>query len=853
MKFDPEDPRLSAYAFGELDTAERTEVEALLARDADARRFVDELRATASELERELAAEPKLELSVQQRATIAAEAIGSRPILSLGRARLRWYGGLAAAAGIAAAALVGYRLMRDEPGSMPFTHSLDGQESWLAGGTPAPAESPAVPNNLLAKNEPSNRAAARLAAKASISAAPIRQGELENVRQNLGDAVSSLDSLEEKLGAVQSGSTPSAGLIYDDGQKKDLSELSNDEIARLRSLGYAGGNDSELSTAIGVSVQARGSKGTNHGPGNSVPPGSGGNGASLSSRGATMPVAPATGGVPTGDSAGGTLTTDMLYAANAPAGSAGELAAGRPLRPGFNSLTTGADDFFARRFDLDAKQAGETYSKRKEGGEFNTESYDSIAENPFKLAKDDPLSTFSIDVDTASYSNVRRMLVQENRLPSPGAVRIEEMLNYFRYAYPAPDGPEPFSVTTEVGSAPWSPNHRLVRIGLRGRDIPVADRKQNNLVFLLDVSGSMDEPSKLPLVQRSLRLLVEQLDERDRVAIVVYAGSEGLALPSTSCMSKATILNAVDLLKAGGSTNGGAGIKLAYKVARENLLKDGTNRVVLCTDGDFNVGVSSDDELVRLVEEERKSGVFLSVLGFGSGNLKDSKMEKLADKGNGNYAYVDTLAEARKVLVAEMGGTLIPIAKDVKLQLEFNPSYVQAWRLVGYENRVLAHQDFKDDTKDAGELGAGTCVTALYEIVPTGVPFEAPSVDPLRYQQPLVPTITGASGELLYLKLRYKQPNSDTSTELSYTAVDKHLSVQETSVDFKFAASVAGFGMLLRKSQFLGAGFDIGNVQRLALEGLGDDKEGYRSEFATLVAKARMLWPQPDKTTSGVK
>ncbi|MBM3976015.1 MAG: VWA domain-containing protein [Planctomycetes bacterium] len=486
---------------------------------------------------------------------------------------------------------------------------------------------------------------------------------------------------------------------------------------------------------------------------------------------------------------------------------------------------------------------------------FNRESYAHVPENDFRLSKDDPLSTFSIDVDTASYSNVRRMLVQENRLPEPGAVRIEEMLNYFRYAYPAPEGTTPFSVTTEIGSAPWAPNHRLVRIGLRGKDIPVAERKQNNLVFLLDVSGSMDDPAKLPLVQRSLRLLVEQLDERDRVAIVVYAGSEGLVLPSTSCMSKAAILCAIDNLKAGGSTNGGAGIKLAYKTARENLLKGGTNRVVLCTDGDFNVGTTSEDELVRLIEEERKSGVFLSVLGFGSGNLQDSKMELLADKGNGNYAYVDSLEEARKVLVAEMGGTLIPIAKDVKLQIEFNPSYAQAWRLIGYENRVLAHQDFKDDTKDAGELGAGTTVTALYEVVPNGVPFEIPGVDPLRYQQPSVPTIAGASGELLYVKLRYKQPDGDTSTETSVPVSDRGLSVHEASTDFKFAASVAGFGMLLRKSVHIGEAFDIGDVQRLAVEGLGLDKEGYRSEFATLVAKARTLWPQqaPEPAPSGVK
>ncbi len=462
------------------------------------------------------------------------------------------------------------------------------------------------------------------------------------------------------------------------------------------------------------------------------------------------------------------------------------------------------------------------------------EGYSRINENDFRAALDHPLSTFSIDVDAASYANVRRFLNQ-GTLPPKDAVRIEELINYFRYDYPEPSGEDPFSITAEAGECPWRPAHRLVRIGLKSRSIDAAALPPNNLVFLIDSSGSMQSEDKLPLLKRAFGLLVEQLREVDRVSIVAYAGAAGLVLPPTSGALKKDILAALDRLEAGGSTAGGAGIALAYQVASENLLPKGNNRVILATDGDFNVGLSSEGELTRLIEEKRHLGVFLSVLGFGTGNVQDSKMEQLADKGNGNYAYVDTLSEARKVFVQELGATLLTVAKDVKLQVEFNPAKVKAYRLIGYENRALKAEDFNDDKKDAGELGAGHNVTALYEIVPAGVDADVPSVDPLKYQAKPKPT---SSGELLTVKFRYKKPDADVSRLITRTLDDKTLAWDKMPGDFKFAASVAGFGMLLHGSKHAGD-LDYAEVERLAKPGLGRDKDGYRAEFLTLVGQAR--------------
>jgi Ca-activated chloride channel family protein len=466
------------------------------------------------------------------------------------------------------------------------------------------------------------------------------------------------------------------------------------------------------------------------------------------------------------------------------------------------------------------------------------EGYAHLDENRFLEVASSPLSTFAIDVDAASYANVRRFL-DSGALPPRGAVRIEELVNYFPYAYDAPWGDAPFAIHTEVAAAPWSPGHRLVRIGIQGRRIDTAELPPSNLTFLVDVSGSMNDPRKLPLLKSALRLLVEQLREEDRVAIVVYAGAAGVVLPSTSGADRGAILGALERLEAGGSTAGGQGLRLAYRVARESFRRGGNNRVILATDGDFNVGVSSDAEMVRLVEEERGDGIFLTVLGFGTGNYQDAKMEALADHGNGNYAYVDGLAEARKVLVTEMGGTLVTIAKDVKVQVEWNPALVASYRLIGYENRLLAAEDFNDDRKDGGELGAGHSVTALYEVVPRGAEGGRSGVDPLRYQR-AVPRAAAASGELLTVKLRYKEPTGDESRLLARTLADRPTPMEAASADFRFAAAVAQWGMLLRGSEHRGEA-SYGSVLSLAGSALGEDRHGYRAEFVTLVQRSRGL------------
>lgn len=471
--------------------------------------------------------------------------------------------------------------------------------------------------------------------------------------------------------------------------------------------------------------------------------------------------------------------------------------------------------------------------------QFNTEAYAHIADNPFIRVADDPRSTFSIDVDTASYSNVRRFL-NTNQLPPRDAVRIEELLNYFTYNDPPPRGEHPVAVTAEVAPAPWNPSHQIARVALKAREIDPSRRPASNLVMLIDVSGSMNEQSKLPLLKAATKLLVDHLGENDRVSIVVYAGASGLALPPTRGDRREVIHQAIERLSPGGSTNGAAGIQLAYQLASDNFIRGGTNRVLLMTDGDFNVGVTSQGDLVRLIESKAKTGVFLSVLGFGMGNLKDSTMESLADKGNGNYAYVDTIREARKVLVEQMGSTLQTVAKDVKLQLEFNPAEVQAFRLIGYENRLLRHQDFNDDTRDAGEMGSGHTVTALYELVPTGASSTISSVDPLKYQRGRTQLRNAPRGELLTVKLRYKLPEGDQSRLLELPVQDRGLSFDRASDDLRFAASVAAFGMILRDSPHKGRS-DLGTVLDIASGARGPDRGGYRAEFLELVRRAQRL------------
>ncbi len=466
------------------------------------------------------------------------------------------------------------------------------------------------------------------------------------------------------------------------------------------------------------------------------------------------------------------------------------------------------------------------------------EKYAEINENPFLEVVRAPLSTFSIDVDTAAYSNIRRYL-NDGQLPPKDAVRIEEMINYFEYDYPQPVGDVPFAVYPEVASCAWNPKHKIEHIGLQGKKVSLDNVPASNLVFLLDVSGSMNEPRKLPLLQDALKILVNQLTAKDRVSIVTYAGNSGLVLPSTSAANKGEILNAINNLQSGGSTNGGAGIQLAYKVAQENFIRDGNNRVILATDGDFNVGLSSDSELVSLIENKRQSGVFLSVLGFGSGNTNDSMMEKLANKGNGNYAYIDSNEEARKALGSQVAGTLYTIAKDVKIQVEFNPAKVSGYRLIGYENRLLADRDFNDDTKDAGEIGAGHTVTAIYEIIPAGQKVENPGVDELKYSR-VEKSETNFSSELMTIKLRYKEPQDDQSKLMSIGVLDRNYSIENASENVRFASAVAQFGLLLRDSRYKGNA-SFSSVKNLASDALGGDLRNYRNEFLGLVNKAKNL------------
>jgi Ca-activated chloride channel family protein len=488
---------------------------------------------------------------------------------------------------------------------------------------------------------------------------------------------------------------------------------------------------------------------------------------------------------------------------------------------------------------LPAVGLGASRTEMEAPEDFNTEEYGRIYENEFKDVSQNPLSTFSIDVDNASYTNVRRF-INNNQVPHKDAVRIEEMINYFTYDYPEPKGPHPFTITTEIAACPWKKDHQLIHIGLQGKRLNYEDLRPCNLVFLVDSSGSMSSPNKLPLLQKSLKLLLEKLDDRDKVAIVAYAGSAGLVLPSTPASKKEEIIKALDQLQAGGSTAGGAGIQLAYQVAKENLIPDGNNRVILCTDGDFNVGVSSTGDMVRLIEEKRKDDIYLTICGFGMGNYKDNRMEQISNAGNGNYFYIDNIQEAQKVFVKEMRANLFTIAKDVKIQVEFNPTKVKAYRLVGYENRVLANEDFEDDKKDAGELGAGHTVTALYEIIPADSAEEVKKTGALKYQETKVKDTAASSAEIMTVKFRYKPPKEEKSKLIEHPVIDPGLSLAETSDNFRFSAAVAGFGMLLRDSKFKG-NLTYDAVIELAKASKGKDPEGYRAEFIRLVETCSLL------------
>ncbi len=705
MSIDPNDPKLTAYALGELDDTERAEVEAQLKESEAARQTVNEIRKTAALLTRELKAEPALALSDDQRNAIEAKAEqvyggGKKPAPVKRFSLRRWWIPTSVAASLLIVGFVGYMQL---------------------GG-------------LSRARELSPRLRARLDTEKQL------QG------QRLADASRATSPASRRRRELRP-----VGNV-----RLEVSASAGPSEERLAALGYVGG-------------------------------------------------------------------------------------------------TVAADDAYYLPWSAIESGEGWNHKYSISGPACNTEDYDYIVENPFLAVVHNPLSTFSIDVDTASYANIRRFLNQ-GRLPPPGAVRIEEMVNYFDYDYPLPAGDDPFSVNVEVADCPWKADHILARICIKGQEFEPDERPPANLVFLIDVSGSMRPANKLPLLKEAMEMLVDQLAYDDSVAIVVYAGASGLVLPSTPCEDKGAILSALDRLQSGGSTNGGAGIQLAYDTAVDNFIEGGVNRVLLATDGDFNVGTTSQSELVRMIEEKAKSGVFLSVLGFGMGNYKDSMLEKLADKGNGNYAYIDTANEARKVLVEQIGGTLVTIAKDVKIQIEFNPAEVNAYRLIGYENRMLRAEDFNDDTKDAGEIGAGHTVTAFYEIVPAGVEIDLPDVDPLKYQPAVAETFSveesrrgpkpaAQGGELMTVKLRYKEPDGDTSKLIEMPVTDAGLTLNDMSDDFVFAASVASFGMLLRGSEHSGD-FTYQAVLEMAQASIGEDPFGYRTEFVNLVQRATELQPE---------
>jgi Ca-activated chloride channel family protein len=785
-----DDPRLTAYALGELAGDERAQVAAAVAADPALQAAVEEIRATAVRLTAALAAEP-----LPESAPVILESY--HPVRPSRIFRFPYWTVAALAAAACFAVIIALR-------ELPLAEQAAKQKATaLAGQT---AEKKLV------------------VAEAPIGAAqPSKHIDIQFPKAETADNRQTQPTADQ-FGVVAPNPPPAAAVASLDkiaGGAKDAEE----QVIQMQPFAVKTAEDSAYfatNTLAGSRLRTTLADSSN---------------------------------APAGKPSSGGFTYGALQ--RGVVGGAAMRGAGEPM-----PLTTGGrrgyineqKDFEQQARDLEAKRHLHLPGPR---ADFNTEAYDYVADNDFLAAAENPLSTFSVDVDTASYSNVRRFLLGGRR-PPRDAVRIEELVNYFTYDYTAPRAadPAPFAASLEVAAAPWAPTHRLVRIGLKGRELSTADRPAANLVFLVDVSGSMDEPNKLPLVQESLRMLVEKLKPEDHVAIAVYAGASGLALPSTPVSHRQEILDALDSLHAGGTTNGAMGIQLAYDVAKANFIAGGVNRVILATDGDFNMGVTDRGDLVRLIQEKAKSGVFLTALGFGMGNYKDATLEQLADKGNGAYAYIDSAREARKVLAEQVNGTLAVIAKDVKVQVEFNPAKVQAYRLIGYENRLLKKEDFNNDKIDAGDIGAGHTVTALYEVVPAGVAWKPDAtVDELKYRKPETgdrkaksesSPVSGianpVSQELLTVKLRYKAPDGDTSKLLEFPLTDKNAAFADASGDFKFAAAVASFGMVLRDSPHKGTA-TLAEVLHWAEQGTGSDAGGYRSEFISLVKQAETILP----------
>ena len=806
MKNRVDERKLTDYVLGELSPEETVEIERLLEESAELRAEVDEIRTVTSLLAEELGNEPQEVLDATQRDMIRRQPAKR----ALSRGFFYKVGGGLVAASLVAVVLLNFPALLDK---VTFMHKLTAtvgiEDSSSSRSLPntstetdrvysAPQPVPPVSESL--KDSEGDQRGAEKAPEAEPSGEAVLADRNEPVVPGSRDQEPRPGAVQGKVADQSGGIIPGANVVLRrDGE--EVLQTVTDEAGRFL-LAEVKPGEYEVGASMPGFKEFRGKVEVLEEESVGLE--------------ATLEI--------------GNLTSTVMISSPSRTSIAAETAPSSQKQS--QVVRVGGVAGAVATAYLDPPQVPEA--------DFNTEAYDRITENEFTRVTEKPLSTFSVDVDTASYSNVRRFLTQRE-LPPKDAVRIEELINYFDYDYEPPSGEHPFAAHIETATSPWNEEHLLVRLGLKGEEIAREERRPGNFVFLLDVSGSMRPANKLPLLKRALKLMVDNLNEKDRVAMVVYAGASGLVLPSTPCSEKETILQAMERLEAGGSTNGGSGIQLAYQVAANNLIEEGINRVILATDGDFNVGVTNQGDLTRLIEEKAESGVFLTVLGFGMGNYKDSNLEKLADRGNGNYAYIDTLQEARKVLVEEMGSTLVTIAKDVKIQVEFNPSQVQAYRLIGYENRKLRDQDFNDDTKDAGEIGAGHTVTAFYEIVPHGVEIDLPpAVDPLKYQQPVSGDRSSGSSELLTLKLRYKEPKEDRSKLIQVPVEATWRTFEKASEDLRFAASVAGFGMLLRESEYKGS-LTWDQLRDIAENSTGTDPHSYRKEFINLVRMARAI------------
>lgn len=847
-----DDPRVTAYVFGQLEGSELFAFEQLVAGDADYRAVVEQTRELTGLLECDGMFEADgaqvlstsrmeaLEAAMDPNSARRYEIARRFETAVAGRAGARWVPLLAVLS--AAATLAGVLLWSGD--SMPEQTSnilaINDQQKEMIDSLAL--EEIEVPENEAILSAGIERDLRQQQIAEQTGAAGKVDGSGEVTAAMPADAK---EVAKRSDGAVPDSPSDSlAGSLAEYGPGHPITQSPSPFEFPANSEASAGGNRVAGDASAGGQARFRNALGSSAGgyPGGgpSQATSDGGVGEATG-----YPVAGSGSGMGGGSGGYGMGMGDYEEGAGMGAGmGAGAMSGGRAVGRELGRFGPPTDSY--RRETLSERRFDDYYRASSGTGY----RYSPISDNPFESVVESPLSTFSIDVDTAAYSQLRMMLQQYNRLPNPDAVRIEEMLNYFYYDYRGPGSDEvPFAANMELAMCPWNEQHKLARIAIKGREIGNSERPVSNLVFLLDVSGSMNEANKLPLVRRGMEMLVSQLGENDRVAITVYAGAAGLVLDSTTADKKDVIFSAIDRLQAGGSTNGGQGIQLAYQTAREHFIKGGTNRVILCTDGDFNVGTTGTDQLVKLVEQEAKGGIFLSVLGFGAGNLNDAMLEAISGRGDGNYAFVDTSTEAHKILVEQLAGTLVTIAKDVKIQIEFNPALVQSYRLIGYENRMLAVEDFADDTKDAGEIGAGHTVTALYEIVP--VVAEKPDLGGLKYQRQASKLTVDAGvavkveagefdDELLTLKLRYKEPVGGGSKLLEFPIKNVDVSVNQASDDLRFASAVAAFGMLLRNSPHRGdASFE--GVRRLARDSLGEDKMGLRAEFLGLIDLAARL------------